>query len=834
LYSQRKKNLSLTQSQTNTQTSQFKSTPQAAAAAGLHISDMSDLLPDVFATLGLLGFSHALYWLVSYFGPTTSPFVLFYSIHAITFWVALRPWRFFAGLYELSLGDGPLDEWLPILTEDCRNLTTYLTAFCLIYNIFGAWSLIKLLCLYLVLPSLLAAVLLNFSSVARELFAGMLPIAILSGGKMIPYTVGAVVSTYIRITAIFQWTGWFVDVDPIDEDCPEYVYCDLPTNRSIRILEVSRKYPWGPLQLELYPYDLESCPTYEAISYRWGDATKVRLITIGGKKLEITANAFQVISRRASYWDPKLIWIDSVCINQKDLEERSRQVQLMRELYRNASRVIAWLGEAAQPLPAIPALQVFIFLLNRHAKINYHNLGDEELKWILQIGTKEWGWRNLFDLLQNPFWRRAWIIQEIAVAAKVHLCLGGVVFNWDSFAEIMASLQSTRVGSLFVFTTLEDASANILAAIEGRDQILHIAELRTDLHLRQSLPLGSLLYSTSFFSATDPRDRVFALLGMSDMGPNDAILPDYTQDVSSLFVSTSRYVITNEHDQFRSLHLAGIGHRRCTANLPSWVVDWNAEIVSRSFWKDSDSFPYQASKGYSGSVQSDEASRTISVTGFQFDEIKNYSFARELSSGPGVMSQAKVMQRSLVESCDLADVDSPEPYKTGQSRFEAFWRCCVGDRNRTPFNRPADPRIGESFYASRRFVCASSYFDPSVGTAEESLEKMRRVYPERQWRSEEEAEQNIGEEDAETRLFQGATSNGLGRRKFAITKSGYYAVVPPLSEVGDIICLIDGAQTPFVLRRDADGLQLVGECYVHGTMDGEIAGDGVRETFVLH
>lgn len=421
---------------------------------------MSDLLPDVLATLVFLGFSHALYWLVSYFGLITTPFVVFYSIHAFTFWGVLKPWRFFAGLYELSLGDGPLDEWLPIVTQDGRKLTTYFTAFCLIYNIFGAWSLTKFLCLYLVLPFLLAAFLVNSSSIARELFAGMLPIAILSAGKIIPYTAGVVVSTYIHITAILQWTGWFDDVVPIDKDCPEYVYFDLPTNRSIRLLEVSRKYPWGPLQLELYPYDLESCPTYEAISYTWGDATKVRIITIGGKKLEITANAFQVISRRASYWEPKLIWIDSVCINQKDLEERSRQVQLMRELYRNASRVIAWLGEAAQPLPAIPALQVFIFLLNRHAKIKYHNLSDEELKWILQIGTKEWGWRNLFDLLQNPFWRRVWIIQEIAVAAKVHLCLGGVMFNWDSFAEIMASLRSTTVGSLFVFTTL-DTSANL-------------------------------------------------------------------------------------------------------------------------------------------------------------------------------------------------------------------------------------------------------------------------------------------------------------------------------------------------------------------------------------
>jgi hypothetical protein len=806
-----------------------------------------DVLVDVLSALGNLAFTHALYWLVSYFGPTASPLVLFYSIHGIIFWISVRPGRFFAGLYDLSLGEGPLDELLPILTEDYSKVTTYLTAFCVVYNIFGVWSLIRIFFTYFVLPCLLAGVLLIYSRVARQLFAGLLPIATLYGGKIIPYTFRAQILIYMRITTIFQWTGWFADVNPIDEDCLDYVYCELPTSRSIRILEISRSYPWGPLQLNLYPFDIESCPPYEAISYTWGDPKKIRLvtITIGGKKLKIPANALQVISRRASYWNPKLMWIDSVCINQKDLEERSKQVQLMRELYQKASRVIVWLGEATQPLPAIPALQVFIFLHNTYTKIKYHNPSDEELKWILQIGTKDWGWRNLFDLLQNPYWRRAWVVQEIAVATKIHIYLGGIVFNWDYFAEIIASLQRTRVGSLFVFTTIEDASANIVAAIEGRDQILHIAELRMDLRQSRlegrSLQLGSLLYSTYNCLATDPRDRVFSLLGMSDMEEVGAIVPNYKQDISSIFVSTSRYVITNESNPFRSLHLAGIGNRRCTANLPSWVVDWNAGLVSRTFWKDFDSFPYQASNGHCGIVQNDEASETISVTGFQFDEIKNCAaLAREWISKSSAVSkssaasQGKLFYRILVESCDLADVQSPEPYKTGQSRFEAFWRCCVGDRNHTQLIRPADLRIGESFYASLMFGRASSYADLPSEEAVGALEAWRNLYPERQWRSNEEAERNMDEEDAKTRLFNGAISYGLRWRMFANTKGGYYAVVPPLAEVGDIICLIDGAQTPFVLRRDADRLQLVGECYVHGIMDGEIARDGVRETFVLY
>jgi Heterokaryon incompatibility protein (HET) len=783
-----------------------------------------------------IGIGHALYLLATYLDQSSSRTMLFYAVHAFVSWIILKPSRFATGLYKLSVGDGTLDEWLNDLIEDASKLATYVPAFCVVYNIFGIWNLIKFIFLYLSLPGLLAVVVLYSSSTAKWLFAAALPITTWCGRMIFLCIFKAVVLIYRPIAASCRWTGWFVDMDPIDNNVSQYEYCKLPTDRTIRLLLLSRKYPWGPLQLELYPYGLGECPPYEAISYTWGDASNVCLITIDGGKLEVSANAFQIISRRASYWNARFLWIDSVCIDQGNLEERSKQIQLMRELYRNASRVIVWLGEAPQPLPAIPAFLAFTFLLDTYRAINYSNLSDDQLKAVLKVGTKQPGWQTLFEILCNPFWRRIWVIQEIVVGTKVQLYYGGLYFNWEVFAATIGSLQGSRVGSLFTLTGTDIMPSNMLAAIEGRDQILFISQFKEHIRQVQSIPLSSLLYSTYQFLSTNPRDRVYALLGMSDIGTDSAIIPDYKQDVSKLLLSTSRYLLTHETDPFRSLHRAGIGYKRRTENIPSWVVDWNARTQSKSLWNEPSNFPYEASKGHGGHLQIDEASRTICVSAFQFDEIKNYGPARELNleaQCEEFLLAADSIRIGFRDTCTLAEVDSPELYKTGINRTEALWRCLVGDRNRTTHDRPANRSIGESFYAARRLSLMEVLY-AQEHTLEEDLEAGRRIYPERQWRSDEEAGRNIDEEQTKTLLFSGAISNAFGGRKLANTRSGYYAMVPPLAEVGDIICLIDGAQTPFVLRRDSNGLQLVGECYVHGVMDGEIAGDGVREMFVLH
>lgn len=98
--------------------------------------------------------------------------------------------------------------------------------------------------------------------------------------------------------------------------------------------------------------DKRAFTEYSALSYVWGDPTITKPIEIEGKILNVTTNLYEALSRLLT-WPygrktpkAKWIWIDAVCINQSDVTERGHQVQQMANIYKRASRVIIWLGEA--------------------------------------------------------------------------------------------------------------------------------------------------------------------------------------------------------------------------------------------------------------------------------------------------------------------------------------------------------------------------------------------------------------------------------------------------------------------------------------------------------
>lgn len=117
-------------------------------------------------------------------------------------------------------------------------------------------------------------------------------------------------------------------------------------SRVIRLLKLSRWYPGKGIHAELIQAHLDNLPDYEAISYTWGDTTKTQLVTLGGLPFAVTSNVYNILEGRCSINGPRLIWIDSICINQDDLQEKSRQVRLMREIYRGAQQVTVCLGDS--------------------------------------------------------------------------------------------------------------------------------------------------------------------------------------------------------------------------------------------------------------------------------------------------------------------------------------------------------------------------------------------------------------------------------------------------------------------------------------------------------
>jgi hypothetical protein len=132
---------------------------------------------------------------------------------------------------------------------------------------------------------------------------------------------------------------------------PEYQYRRLSQPNSIRLLQLlPREENSTNLRCKLFEYHLrrEENPfhPYEALSYVWGSENKPRSILVDDQSLNITDNLYVLLSRLQYHSCPRIIWVDAVCINQADNNEKSHQIPLMAEIYAKASRVIVWLGEA--------------------------------------------------------------------------------------------------------------------------------------------------------------------------------------------------------------------------------------------------------------------------------------------------------------------------------------------------------------------------------------------------------------------------------------------------------------------------------------------------------
>lgn len=128
---------------------------------------------------------------------------------------------------------------------------------------------------------------------------------------------------------------------------PSFSYAPFSKPRSIRILTLEPSpNPTAPLVGTLAEEDLDdgSSESYEAISYVWGNSSRVASVTCDGAELSLTQSIHDALVRVRLSDKPRRLWADQICINQYDVRERSQQVGFMNVVYQNAERVLVWLG----------------------------------------------------------------------------------------------------------------------------------------------------------------------------------------------------------------------------------------------------------------------------------------------------------------------------------------------------------------------------------------------------------------------------------------------------------------------------------------------------------
>jgi hypothetical protein len=180
-----------------------------------------------------------------------------------------------------------------------------------------------------------------------------------------------------------------------------YPYSSLPPGGdNIRLLRLlPNEDEAAPLRCELCNYSLQKqgprTHLYEALSYVWGDASKTLPIYIDNNQFPITTNLHAALSRLRDHSFERIMWVDAICINQKNPKEQGQQVQLMAKIYSNANRVIVWLGEEA---------------IEMKGALEYIRLAASGE---LTESSEEEENEAIPNLLQRPWFQRIWVREQI-------------------------------------------------------------------------------------------------------------------------------------------------------------------------------------------------------------------------------------------------------------------------------------------------------------------------------------------------------------------------------------------------------------------------------------
>lgn len=639
----------------------------------------------------------------------------------------------------------------------------------------------------------------------------------------------------------------------------------------IRILIVTRNSSTLELASELRHVNLGDPISYTAISYTWAcmkDTT--HRISIGGKWIDVGKNAFDVLQDRAVAFEKRSLWIDCICINQSDDNEKSMQVPMMVEIYRRAMRTIVWLGQSPD---AAPSLSLLFELQWRQKLVPIHILdafesASETVAKHVTWGYVYWqGWDSRFAslarLLLHEWFFRVWILQEMVFSGTIHVRCGGCWFDWKDFSNICSLFAEWETATLFgrdewEIQRLEPCGLARISQIDTARRKERMVQVMGSHRPR----LSQILCNIMAVHASDPRDLIYGHLNLSREAGLPEFAPDYAnqKNAPDLYNSVAKLFLRRCELQ-EILYVAGIGYKRKFQNLPSWVPDWTS-LPIRLPLRGRDTAEYNACN-YRAPEFNLLPNNMLSVNGILFDRIDETAaepfFATNSSNERlAVYIMKEVFQK--IEAQKMAD-KLPDAYVAGGGREDALWRTLIGDTGITPFSRaekvklarfgeeagidfptygigthftrPAPAEYSELFKKERDFYEIARYCEITPDDLHKSP-KRRPPMPLPPGRTPAEIRLIFEEfeklSDSRYRDAFGLSARG---RRFAVTEAGYMALVPELARPGDVVAVIFGLEVPFLLRKDGDHgkveeqgtYQLVGECYVHGIMDGEVVKD---------
>jgi len=190
-----------------------------------------------------------------------------------------------------------------------------------------------------------------------------------------------------------------------------------PNSAEIRLLELLPGAPNTPLYCKLIVVTLGRRPNFEALSYVWGDTTVKRSITVDGDVFQVTTNLEEGLRALRYRRKSRTLWVDAICINQQNVAEKNFQVPLMSSIYREAVRVVAWMGPS-NPAIALAVSYAEAYVVKRFTATTFYWLKLKFASKFSRRAKKEKllaslrAYEGRLDILGLPYWTRMWTYQE--------------------------------------------------------------------------------------------------------------------------------------------------------------------------------------------------------------------------------------------------------------------------------------------------------------------------------------------------------------------------------------------------------------------------------------
>ncbi|OAL05362.1 HET-domain-containing protein, partial [Phaeosphaeriaceae sp. SRC1lsM3a] len=394
--------------------------------------------------------------------------------------------------------------------------------------------------------------------------------------------------------------------------------------RLIRLLPGAWK---DDIHCELVYDRLASVRPYQALSYVWGSSKRAKTISLDGQSFAVTVNLESTLRHLRSRTQDTLLWIDALCINQANDSERTHQVNLMGNIYRSSQGVLVYLGDGIgrhmshiQRVLQPDAFQASDSLKDGESDRRMQETVDifsfvRTLSWVNHLADIPWLASNtdnpgtdkalmyIFESLRRlmhapftPWWGRIWVVQEVILPPQVTVICGTVSAPWSIFAR--AASKGLHHLHHCCAKDLQHLPRDVLNVLQDfGERVTDIDHLRKTCleelgHTKRSYPdsdipeldprhlsteqrsLTALLRRFRGRKASDPRDKVYALLSLVEPSPHrPPLMPDYSLSSAEVYTLAALESIYSS----ASLTVLSVDNtRKYRQDLPSWVPDWEA------------------------------------------------------------------------------------------------------------------------------------------------------------------------------------------------------------------------------------------------------------------